>query len=132
NPFRLIDFGSAQTLLFVAQPFNEMELEKGGVVFVTGQNVLSLAARPIPGNRQGLRWSGLSLIARQHQFVLGEFLLETAPDDPPESFFNHLLEQGENIRFQQIADFINNNSCRELTMSTLYELANRFGTDPVY
>ena len=132
NPFLGIGAELSSNTVFVAKPFDMAELAKGGIVFTNGMNAVRLAAHAIPGNSEGVRWSGLSLLSGGYCRSLADYLLSSSYEVPPEGYFNHLLETGHAIDTKQTTDFVNCNSHSDLMIAALYRLAAIPGSQPTY
>jgi len=124
NPFsNTIATNENKTCLFLAEPFHKNELMLGGIAFIEKERIVKIVAEPISNNSQGLRWSGLCLIASEHQKFLFDYTHERTDEFPPEDFFSHLLDNEEEVLWYKTTDFINNNTRKEILLSSLYNLA---------
>ena len=130
NPFNnTIAMNENKTCLFLAEPFHKNELMRGGIAFVENGGITKIVAKPMSVNGQGLRWSGLCSITYEHQKLLFDYTNGRTDEFPPEDFFSYLLDKGEEVLWCRTTDFINNNTSKEILLSSLYNLAEHL-TDP--
>ena len=126
NPFHdAIATKENRTCLFLAEPFHKNELMRGGIAFVEEEKITKIVAKPIPENKRGLRWSGLCSMSSEHQKSLFSYVNGKTDEFPPEDFFTYILNKGERVLWRKTTDFINNNTHKEMLLSSLYNLAEQ-------
>lgn len=130
NPFsNIIAMNKNKTCLFLVEPFHKNELMRGGIAFVEEEKITKIVSEPIPDNNQGLRWSGLCSVTSEHQKLLFDYTNGRTDEFSPEDFFSSLLDKGEEVLWYRTTDFINNNTPKEILLSSLYNLAEHLA-DP--
>ena len=126
NPFVFVTtIKENSSSLFVSKPYCISELEKGGIVFTEKDMATRIFAPSFPGNKKGFRWSGLVSLNIDDQNLLKSYSKEKKKEFPEEDFFSYLIGINRNVSVSETSDFINNNSAKEIIISSLYELLSR-------
>ncbi len=107
--------------LAVADPFDPLELSKGGIVLSDAELCIhSILEKPVAGNTEGVRWTGLAVFDRQLESHLEAFLAAGEVTAPIGNFFEHYLRKGHELRAFRVSDFINVNTPNDMFLASMY------------
>ena len=110
-----------ENYLAVADPFDSVELSKGGIVVCDAeQRIRSILETPIEGNAEGVRWSGLAVFNRHLESHLKEFIAAGKGAAPIGNFFEHYRAKGNELRTCRVSDFINVNTPDDMFLASMY------------
>jgi NDP-sugar pyrophosphorylase family protein len=107
--------------LAVADPFDPLELSKGGIVVCDAeQRIHSILETPIEGNAEGVRWSGLTVFNCHLVRHLKGFIAGGESDSPIGNFFEYYRAKGNELRAFRVSDFINVNTPDDMFLASMY------------
>ena len=106
---------SANTL-FVNKPRTISNLAKGGIVFtdIKKGSVKRIVYPPIHDNKEGYKWSGLTIFSDKTFGLLEKFLESHPKDKPEEDFIQYCLDNELKFAVKKCPQFVNVNNLDDI------------------
>lgn len=124
NPYiNFMDVQKDSCVFGISDPFDEVQLSRGGIVFTKNNKVQSIRERPLKGNHKGYRWNGVSYFPKKLKTDLRLYLVDNPKDSPEGDFFEFWRSMGGKITYKKCSDFINVNTPEDLLLASLYNCA---------